>query len=168
MRCIFLGKPGLLLFWIIIGKESRRLFGIGLRLGFPECGPLVFIVAHNNACNCLFFGKWSLPYCIPPPMACFEFPEFCLFPLFVSISLQSYLSQIELIQSYQLLEVNRFSQPRYDNGSTQSPIKSRWRGIQSIESILRKNESIHVKRLNELIGMQVWLEGLLCQSRSIL
>ena len=59
-----------------------------------------------------------------------------------------YFESIQLIQSYRSFKVNRLSHLLYENELTHSPINSLGKGTESIQSILRKNESIQINQLS--------------------
>ena len=61
------------------------------------------------------------------------------------------LESIKLIQAYQsLLKVNQLNHLLYKNELTQSPINSPGKGTESIQLILKKNESIQINNLNQV------------------
>ena len=83
---------------------------------------------------------------------------FDLFDLFLGL-----IKSIELIQSYQPLKVNRLNHLLYENELAQSPINLLGKGTESIQSILRKNESMQINELKRVD----WYLSLLLMPHSI-
>ena len=120
---------------------------IRIEIGFPECCTSSLYNGHNNACDRLCFwenGVYPLASSPPDQWHALNFSLFYLFLLFVSMSLQRYLLEIELIQSLQSLEVNRPNRILYESEASESLVRSHGNGIQSI--FAEKNVSIRTKR----------------------
>ena len=73
----------------------------------------------------------------------------------ISLTFLGFFESIELIQSEQLLKVNRLNHLLYENELTQSPINSLGKGTESIRSIFGKMNRLKAINSIELIGIQV-------------